>query len=85
LEFLSSKHCWNLKVPLQQTRESIISSGKSKIDVAKLCATTVAELLKQLILEGNKMGHSNASNVKDVVPILKKDDLNESMAWSDAI
>ncbi len=32
------------------------------------------------------MEHSNTTNsVKHVVPILKKDDLNEYMAWSDAI
>ena len=58
----------------------------SEKDMAKLCATTVAEVLKQLSLEGNKMEHTNASNcVKHIVPILKKDDLNEYMAWSDAI
>ena len=50
--------------------------------MAKLCATTVAEVLKQVSLEGNKMEHSNTN---DSVPILKKDDLNEYMAWSDSI
>ena len=55
-------------------------------DMAKLCATAVAEVLKQLSLEGNKVEHSNSSNtVKHVVPILKKDKLNEFMAWSDLI
>ena len=55
-------------------------------DMAKLCATTVAEVLKQLSLEGNKMESSNANgSVKHLIPILKKDDLNEYMAWSDAM
>lgn len=63
-----------------------MSSGMSENDMAKLCTTTVAEVLNQLSLEGNKMEHSSASNsVKHVVPILKKDDLNEYMAWSDSI
>ena len=53
-------------------------SGMSETDMAKLCATTVAEVLKQLSLEGNKMERSNASNsIKHVVPVLMKDDLNE--------
>jgi hypothetical protein len=43
-------------------------------------------VLKQLSLEGNKMESLNAnSSVKHLVPMLKKDDLNKYMAWSDAI
>ena len=56
----------------------------SEKDMAKLCMTTVAEVLKQLSLDENKMEHSNAtSSVNHVIPTLKKDDLNDYMAWSD--
>ena len=51
-----------------------------------MCSTTVAEVPKQLRLEGNKLEHPSASNsIKHDVPLLKKDDLNEYLAWSDAI
>lgn len=58
-----------------------MSSGKSEKDMAKFCATTVVEVLKQLCPEGNKIEQLSASNsVKHDVPILKKEDLNEFMS-----
>jgi len=39
-------------------------------------------VLKKLSLKANKMEHVSNS-VKHVVPMLKKDDLNEYISWSD--
>ena len=55
-----------------------MSGGMSEKDMAKLWATTVAEVLKQLSLKENRMEHSSAkTSVKHIMPILKNDDLNE--------
>ena len=54
-------------------------------DMAKLCATTVAEVLKKLSVEGSKMENHAGHGIKHVVPMLKKDELDDYLAWSDAM
>ena len=54
-------------------------------DMAKLCATTVAEVLKKLRVEGSKMENHAGHGIKHVVPMLKKDELDDYLAWSDAM
>lgn len=54
-------------------------------DMAKLCATTVAEVLKKLSVEGNKMENHASNGIKHMIPMLKKDELDDYLAWSDAM
>ena len=59
-----------------------MSHGMNETDMARLCITTVTKVLKKLSVEGsNHAGHG----IKHVVPMLKKDELNDYLAWSDAM
>jgi len=54
-------------------------------DMAKLYAMTVAEVLKKLSVEGSKMENHASNGIKHMVPMLKKDELDDYLAWSDAM
>ncbi len=54
-------------------------------DMAKLCATTVAEVLKKLSVEGSKMENHASHGIRHMIPMLKKDELDDYLAWSDAM
>lgn len=54
-----------------------MSTGMSDQDMAKLCATTVAEVLKKLSVEGSKMENHASNGIKHMVPMLKKDELDD--------
>ncbi len=70
----------------QKTREQVkMSMGMSDQDMAKLCATTVAEVLKKLSVEGSKMENHASNGIKHMIPMLKKDKLDDYLAWSDAM
>ena len=58
-----------------------MSSGMNDQDMAKLCATTVAEVLKKLSVEGSKMENHAGNGIKHVV----QDELDDYLAWSDAM
>ena len=62
-----------------------MSMGMSDQDMAKLCARTVAEVLKKLSVEGSKMENHASNGIKHMIPMLKKDELDDYLAWSDAM
>jgi hypothetical protein len=69
-----------------KTREQVkMSTGMSDQDMAKLCATTVAEVLKKLSVEGSKMENHASNGIKHIIPMLKKDELDDYLAWSNTM
>ena len=54
-------------------------------DMAKLCATTVAEVLKKLSVEGIKMENHASNGIKHMIPMFKKDKLDDYLAWRDTM
>lgn len=60
-------------------------SGLSDDDVAKIVASTATEILSKLNLGKKTEEYSQSSAVKHTVPVLKKDDIDEYLAWSDSM
>ena len=60
-------------------------SGLSDEDVAKIVASTATEILSKLNIGKKTDEYSQASAVKHTVPVLKKDDMDEYLAWSDSM
>ena len=68
---------------MSNSRRNSKTEGLSDEDLKKIMAS-VAEVVKQMKIN-EKSDHSNLSQIKHNVPILKSDNINEYMAWIDQL